>query len=311
MKDAKQKTLTKTVRFSGVSLHLGQQVELAVHPAQPNFGIRFKRSDLKGSTHIPGHFRYVTQTQLCTTISKGEQSISTIEHLMAALYGMGIDNAEIEVSGPELPIMDGSSDPFVQAFAKAGLRTQAISRTYLTPKKTIEFRQGSQLIRWSPTENLSCKLSCLIEFSSSFAIGSQMVHAELDDSLRDFERISKARTFCHVKDVELMQSQGFARGGSLENAVVVDDEQVLNKEGLRFDREFAYHKLLDGIGDLSLLGRRLAGQIDIIKGGHTFHLAFMRWLAERPHLVNEIEPVNETKRRALCSGVRNQQNDTL
>ncbi|MBP6217821.1 MAG: UDP-3-O-[3-hydroxymyristoyl] N-acetylglucosamine deacetylase [Oligoflexales bacterium] len=277
-----QGTIAKAAHFAGVGLHSGKLVNLSIHPQAPDTGIIFQRTDLLHSILIPAHPDQVVSTQLCTTLGHGTIQISTVEHLMAALFGLGIDNALVRVDSEEIPILDGSAAPFVDRISEAGIQVQPAKRRWLYPHESFEVRNGDQFMRIDPLDAMGRResekhpildLECSIDFPSR-AIGKQKVSLRFSEE--EFLKLAEARTFCHADSVQAMRKQGLALGGSLDNAVVVNDSTVLNAEGLRSEDEFARHKLLDAIGDLALLGARLAGKITIYKGGHSLHVQFVK-----------------------------------
>ncbi len=274
----KQHTVARRVEVSGVALHTGKVVRIEILPSAINSGIVFKRVDLPGSPTVPAHLSNILSTDLNTTIGHGEVKISTIEHLMAAFAGLGIDNALVKIDGPEVPVMDGSAAPFVARILSAGISAQDAQRRYFVVRQAFEFRISDKWIKIEPSDVTSFGMQ--IDFKSK-AIGRQSFSFNLD---RDsFLEIAGCRTFCHENDVSAMRKAGLALGGSLENAIVVSDDEVLNPEGLRVDNEFVRHKLLDCLGDLSLLGGPLVGKITASKSGHALHAAFMKELWARRH----------------------------
>lgn len=271
-----QKTIGERVVFTDKGLHSGRIVRLEVQPAAANTGIIFQRTDVEAALPVAAHVRNISSTDLCTTIGHGSQSIATIEHLMAAFAGLGIDNAYVFINGPEVPIMDGSAEPFVKAFMDVGLKVLSADRKFYALREAFEFRRGDQYLIATPSYRP--KVKCSIEFSRSI-IGFQSF--EYRPSPENFLKVADARTFCHLNDVNLMREQGLALGGSLDNAVVVTDSSILNAGGLRGSNEFVRHKLLDMIGDLSLLGHVLLADITAHKPGHTLQAQFMRELWSR------------------------------
>ena len=268
-----QGTLSRPLKLSGVGLHSGCLVNCHIFPAAPNTGIIFRRIDQVDSIPVKADPFNITDTKLCTAIGEGISRISTIEHLMAAFVGLGIDNAYIEIDNEEVPILDGSSAPFYDQLSVTGVQVQNAPRKTFICTKPFEVKIGSSIIRIEPHHRLS--FDCEIDFTGvSSAIGVQRLSMDYDESL--FTEICEARTFCHQNDVDRMREMGLARGGSLDNAVVVDDQKVLNSEGLRFADEFVRHKLLDCVGDLSLIGGRFQGKITLIRPGHGLHAAFTR-----------------------------------
>ena len=271
-----QKTVSGTVTISGIGLHSGSPVEIKIIPSQANSGIFLRRVDIPSSVGIKAHSRNISSTKLCTVIGKDRNSIATVEHLMAAFALLGIDNAMVEVGGPEIPIMDGSAIPFVRSILEVGVEPLPAMRSYFKVTKPFEVSIGDQFIRVLPFDGL--KIDCEIDFSDNI-IGRQK--AEYLEGSGNLERVLGSRTFCHINDVHAMRQQGLARGGSLENAVVVSDAGVINEDGLRSKDEFVQHKLLDIIGDLFLLGRPLIGYVEAFKPGHSLQAYFMKELLDQ------------------------------
>lgn len=271
-----EKTLMRPVVITGKGLHSGRLVRMDIHPAAAGFGIQFLRTDVENAFPIAAHSRSITSTELSTTIGHGSQSVSTIEHVMAALVGLGIDNAFIRLNAPEVPILDGSSSPFVSEFLAAGIKTLDVEKKWLVIHRPFEVRHNDQFIAVTPS--FSPSIRCSIDFKKSIIGFQEMVY---EPSFANFLTVAQARTFCHINDVNLMRQQGLALGGSLENAVVVTDSKVMNKEGLRSKDEFVRHKLLDLIGDLALLGAPILGNIRAHKPGHTLQAQFMKTLLEQ------------------------------
>lgn len=269
----KQATLGAPIKFAGVGLHSGCLVNVEILPAAANTGIIFHRVDEISAVPVAANPFNISETRLSTTIGSGVSKVSTIEHIMAAFAGLGIDNAYVRIDNREVPILDGSAAPFVDQILIANIVQLDAPKKFLKCKRTFEIAKGDQLIRIEPYDGLT--YSCSIDFSElSPVIGKQFLMTSFDE--KSFSKISEARTFCHIKDVNFMRSNGLARGGSLDNAVVVDDEKVLNGEGLRFEDEFVRHKLLDCIGDLALLGGVLQGKITLRKSGHALHGEFTK-----------------------------------
>lgn len=261
-----QRTLKQEVSLTGIGLHSGREVRVRILPASVNQGVLFRRSDLDGSPWIPAHHSYVVCTRLATTIGIGSVTVSTVEHLMAAFHGLGIDNARVEVSGPEVPILDGSSAVFTAALLEAGIETQSVRRPMLILRKRIEVREGEKWGFAEPSARLEVQGS--IEWDHPM-IGHQEFHYV--EGRTAFSELASARTFCQLKDVEAMKKAGLARGGSLENALVVDDHKVVNPEGLRYSNEFARHKVLDALGDFKLAGISIQGFFRLHRAGHDLH----------------------------------------
>lgn len=266
-----QRTLTQEVSCSGIGLHSGKDVRLKLKPAPINHGIKFVRKDLPDNPTIPARFNCVVDTSLATVIGMDGAIVSTIEHLMACFAGLSIDNVIVELDSYEVPVMDGSAGPFTRMILEAGIREQEAERHFFVLKKPIELEQDGKFVGAYP--DTSFKITCNIKFEHQL-IRNQSFSIEVVDHL--FEReISNARTFGFLHEVENMKRYGLARGGSLDNAVVIDKSDILNEEGLRFRDEFVRHKLLDCIGDFSLLGMPILGHIVTIKSGHAFNHAFL------------------------------------
>ncbi|HET7262875.1 MAG TPA: UDP-3-O-acyl-N-acetylglucosamine deacetylase [Casimicrobiaceae bacterium] len=275
-----QRTLKTTVRTTGVGLHTGARVELTLRPAQPDSGIVFHRSDLAQPVSIPARAENVGDTRLSSTLVADGVSISTVEHLMSALAGLGIDNLHVDVAGPELPIMDGSAGPFVFLLQSAGIIEQAARKRYLRVRTPVEIHDGDKWARFEPFAGF--RLDFTIDFPHP-VFGTENRHVVVDFAEHSYvKEVARARTFGFMQDVEAMRSAGLALGGSLQNAVVLDDTRVLNSEGLRYDNEFVKHKVLDAIGDLYLLGHPLIGQYTAFKPGHALNNALARALLARP-----------------------------
>jgi len=263
----KQKTLAKTINFNGVGLHSGKTSKLIIKPAKPNTGIIFKRIDLLEKNLIYPNFLNVTNTSLNTTVSNEfGNKVSTIEHLMGALFSFGVDNALIEIDNEEVPILDGSAKIFVNEILNAGLKTSDTPVKIVKINKTVEFKDGDRYINIHPS-----KLSLDIEFELKYnspIIGNQKNKIDVYRDGRELDKIINSRTFCLYEDIETIKKQGLAKGGSLENAIVVKGSNILNKEGLRNSKEFVNHKILDCVGDLFTCGFRLIGSVKCSQGGH-------------------------------------------
>ncbi|HET6439767.1 MAG TPA: UDP-3-O-acyl-N-acetylglucosamine deacetylase [Anaeromyxobacter sp.] len=265
-----QRTVAKRVSCTGVGLHSGRPATLTLVPAAADTGISFVRMDV--GVEIRALSGHVVDTTLSTSLGNGTTRIATVEHVMATLHGMGIDNCRVEVDGPEIPILDGSAAPFVCLVHEAGVRTLSAGKRYLIIEQPVEIRDGDKLARLDPADGFS------VDFTADFGhplITNQSFRMALSD--RVFEReVARARTFCFLKDIERMQAMGLAKGGSLENAIVVDEFSILNPDGLRFPDEFARHKVLDAVGDLALLGLPVAGHLTAVKSGHALNQALVR-----------------------------------
>ncbi|MBC7660146.1 MAG: UDP-3-O-[3-hydroxymyristoyl] N-acetylglucosamine deacetylase [Chitinophagaceae bacterium] len=281
-----QTTLKAMVEFTGKGLHSGRFVRMLVEPAPIHTGIVFFRADQSLVDLVPARANFVSTSQLCTTLGTGAQSVSTIEHLMAAFAGMGIQNARVIVDGPELPIMDGSSLAFVRAFLKAGLRVSDAPAKAYRLLKPLVVEDGDKSLRLNPSSRQAIK--CSILFRTKI-IGSQSI--EYFEGLESFLSIADARTFCHLSDVEAMRHHGLALGGGLENAIVVTEDSILNEQGLRRPDEFVCHKLLDLIGDFALLGSPLLADISAHKSGHALHARCLQiLLSQKEQYLEEFYP---------------------
>ena len=267
-----QRTLARHVECTGIGLHSGKKVNLTIKPAPVNHGIKFVRMDLPHKPVISAHFRNVVDTSLATTLGADGVIVSTVEHLMATFTGLSIDNALVEMDAYEAPIMDGSAEPFTAMLQGAGIKAQSGKRYTFVVKKPIEMEEGDKKVGLYPSNAL--KISYTIEFDHPL-VKRQSYTISLTDSLFEKE-ISRARTFGFLDEVNYLKQNGFARGGSLENAVVLDQDKILNDEGLRYADEFVRHKVLDCIGDLSLLGMPFIGHIVAHKSGHALNHALLR-----------------------------------
>ncbi|MBW2480910.1 MAG: UDP-3-O-acyl-N-acetylglucosamine deacetylase [Deltaproteobacteria bacterium] len=274
-----QRTLTKAVGCSGIGLHSGKTVNLTLKPAPVNHGIKFVRKDLPDNPCIPARFNCVVDTSLATVIGSDGVIVSTIEHLMACLAGLSIDNVIVELDSYEVPVMDGSAGPFTRMILDAGIQELEAPRHFFILKEPIELEEDDKFVGAYPDDTF--KITCHIDFEHPL-IRNQSYTIEVVDRIFESE-ISSARTFGFLHEVEYMKSYGLARGGSLDNAVVVDEKGVLNEEGLRFEDEFVRHKLLDCVGDFSLLGIPILGHIITRKSGHAFNHAFLeRFFQQKP-----------------------------
>lgn len=291
-----QKTLKLPINFSGIGVHSGKVVHVTLRPAGENTGIVFKRIDHLESNIIAASYDRVVDTRLCTVIENDTGlRVSTIEHLMSAFWGTGIDNVIVEIDGEEMAIMDGSSAPFVAMIEKTGLVRQNAARKYIKIEKEIAVTDGDKFVRLLPAENYSIK--CSIEFPHPL-IGHQ--EALYDDASNYGHEVSRARTFGFVKEIEMLKSMGLARGGSLENAIGISEDGILNPEGLRYENEFASHKLLDLIGDLYLAGHRIIGRIEAHKCGHHLNNLMLRQLFASPESFSFVE-LRPSKRKFAAS----------
>ncbi len=276
----KQRTLRTTIKTTGVGLHTGARVDLVMRPATADSGIVFHRIDLARPVTMPADALHVGDTRLSSALSVDGASISTVEHLMSALAGLGIDNLHIDVAGPEIPIMDGSAGPFVYLLQSAGIVEQDAPKRYLRILCPVDATDGDKWARFDPFNGL--KLDFTIDFPHPM-FGSENRQVVIDFALHSYvKEVARARTFGFMQDVEALRAAGLIQGGSLQNAIVLDDFRVLNSEGLRYDNEFVKHKVLDAIGDLYLLGHPLIGQYTAFKSGHGLNNALARALLGRP-----------------------------
>lgn len=272
----KQRTLKNVIRATGVGLHTGDKVYLTLRPAAIDTGIVFRRVDLDPPVEIVAKPENVGETMLSTTLVNGNVKVSTVEHLLSALAGLGIDNAYIDLSAPEVPIMDGSAGPFVFLIQSAGVAEQNAPKKFIRIKKAVEVRDGDKWARFEPFEGF--KVSFTIEFDHP-AFKNRCQDTTVDFSTTSFvKEVSRARTFGFLKDYEWLRERSLALGGSLDNAIVVDDYRVLNEDGLRYPDEFVKHKVLDAIGDLYLLGKSLIGEFRGYKSGHALNNQLLRAL---------------------------------
>jgi UDP-3-O-[3-hydroxymyristoyl] N-acetylglucosamine deacetylase len=275
----KQRTLKSAIKTTGVGLHTGVRVDLVLRPAPADTGIVFHRSDLDRSASIPADALHVGDTRLSSTLKHGGASVSTVEHIMSALAGLGIDNLHVDVAGPEIPIMDGSAGPFVFLLQSAGIAEQQAPKRYLRIVQPVEVKDGDKWARFDPFNGF--KLDFTIDFPHP-VFGSENRHVVIDFAEHSYvKEVARARTFGFMQDVEAMRAAGLGLGGSLQNAIVLDEFRVLNAEGLRYDNEFVRHKVLDAIGDLYLLGHPLIGQYTAFKSGHALNNALARELLGR------------------------------
>ena len=272
----KQRTLKNVIRATGVGLHTGKKVFLTLRPASANTGIIFRRVDLDPAVEIPAKPKYVGDTSLSTTLVKDNIRISTVEHLLSALAGFGIDNAFVDLTADEVPIMDGSAGPFVFLIQSAGIEEQNFPKKFLRIKEKVRVEKDEKWAMFEPFDGF--KVGFSIEFDHP-VFNHNNCHAEIDFSTTSFvKEVSRARTFGFMRDVELLRQRNLVLGGSLDNAVVVDDYKVLNEDGLRYADECVKHKILDAIGDLYLLGHSLIGAFKGHKSGHTLNNTLIREL---------------------------------
>ena len=272
----KQRTLKNAIRATGVGLHTGDKVYMTLRPAAPDTGIVFRRTDLPTPIDIPSRCEFVGDTRLSSTLVRDGARVGTVEHLLSAMAGLGIDNAYVDLSAPEVPIMDGSARPFVFLLQSAGIEEQAVAKRFIRIKKPIKVEDGDKWARFEPFNGF--KVGFSIEFKHPL-FSSRTQRAEIDFSTTSFvKEVSRARTFGFMRDIEMLRERNLAMGGSMDNAIVLDDYRVLNEDGLRYEDEFVKHKILDAIGDLYLLGHSLIGAFYGHKSGHELNNRLLRKL---------------------------------
>ncbi|MCJ7616736.1 MAG: UDP-3-O-acyl-N-acetylglucosamine deacetylase [Desulfobacterales bacterium] len=290
----RQRTVLKPVSFSGVGVHSGKKVNLTIKPAPINHGIKFVRTDLPDKPSVSAHFNMVVDTSLATVIGYDGFIVSTIEHLMASFAGFSIDNAIVELDAYEVPIMDGSAGPFISYIKASGIKEQLAPRYFFVIKEPIELEEDGKFVGVYPASKF--KITCTIYYDHPL-IREQSYSIDVSDQVFEKE-ICRARTFGFLQEIEYLKKYGFARGGSLDNVIVIDENDILNKDGLRFPDEFVRHKILDCIGDFSLLGIPILGHVIVNKSGHSFNHAFLKkffenkksWETRTIHDINELPP---------------------
>ncbi|MBF0220006.1 MAG: UDP-3-O-acyl-N-acetylglucosamine deacetylase [Gammaproteobacteria bacterium] len=271
-----QRTLKNIIRATGVGLHTGEKIYLTLRPAPANSGIVFRRVDLDKPLDIPARYDRVTETVLSTTLGDKRGKISTVEHLLSAMAGMGVDNAIIEVSAAEVPIMDGSAGPFIFLLQSAGIQEQAAAKQFIRIKKRVRIEDGDRWVQFDPFDGFKVTMS--IDFDHP-AFAGRVQQSSIDFSTTSFvKEVSRARTFGFLNQIEYLRSQNLALGGSPDNAIVLDNYRILNEDGLRYEDEFVKHKMLDAIGDLYLLGSSLIGAFSGHKSGHSLNNQLLRQL---------------------------------
>nr|WP_298249854.1 UDP-3-O-acyl-N-acetylglucosamine deacetylase [uncultured Halomonas sp.] len=276
----RQRTLKNVIRATGVGLHSGKKVYMTLRPAPVDSGIVFVRTDLEPEVMIPARAALVTDTTLCTALTHDGAKVATVEHLMSALAGLGIDNAYVDLSAAEVPIMDGSAGPFVFLIQSAGISEQNAPKKFIRIKRELTVQDGDKVATFRPHKGF--KVGFSIDFDHP-VFESQAQTAAVDFSTTSFvKEVSRARTFGFMRDLEYLRSNNLALGGSLDNAIVVDDYHIVNEGGLRYDDEFVKHKVLDAIGDLYQLGHSLIGEFHGIKSGHALNNQLCRALMEQP-----------------------------
>jgi len=282
----KQRTLKNVIRASGVGLHTGEKVFMTLRPAAVNTGIIFRRTDIDPIPEIHAFATTVGDTSMSSTLVDGDVRVATVEHLLSAMAGLGIDNAYVDLSAAEVPIMDGSAGPFVFLLQSAGIQEQTVAKKFIRILKPIEYRFEDKWAKLEPLEGY--RVSFKIEFNHP-VFKSHTSFASFDFSTTSFlKEISRARTFGFMRDLEMLRDRNLVLGGSLDNAVVLDDYRVLNEDGLRYEDEFVKHKVLDAIGDLYLLGRSLIGAYSGFKSGHELNNQLLRQLLKQPECWEEV-----------------------
>ena len=271
-----QRTLKNTIRATGVGLHSGQKVYMTLRPAGIDAGIVFRRTDLDPVVELPARADLVTETMLCTGLSQGAGKVMTVEHLLSALAGLGIDNCIVDLSALEVPIMDGSAGPFVFLLQSAGIQEQAAPKRFIRIRQPVEVREGDKVARFEPYDGF--KLGFTVQFDHP-AIPAAQSRAEVDFSTTTYvKEVSRARTFGFMRDLEFMRERNLGLGGSMDNAIVLDEFRVLNEDGLRYADEFVRHKILDAVGDLYLAGHPIIGAFEGFKSGHALNNKLVRAL---------------------------------
>ncbi|MHB1331632.1 MAG: UDP-3-O-acyl-N-acetylglucosamine deacetylase [Sulfuriferula sp.] len=274
----RQRTLKNVIRASGVGLHTGEKVLMTLRPAAPDTGVVFRRIDLASPVDLPVSAELVGDTRLCSTLDNGQASVATVEHLMSALAGLGVDNVYVDLDGPEVPIMDGSASSFVFLLQSAGIETQNVAKKFVRIKETVEVVEGDKWVRFEPFDGF--KINFTIDFKHPvFEKSGQEITLDFANTSY-IKEVSRARTFGFMQEVEWLRANGLALGGSLDNAIVMDEFRVLNNDGLRYEDEFVKHKVLDAIGDLYILGHPIIGAFNAYKSGHALNNRLLRTLLQ-------------------------------
>ena len=282
----RQRTLKTAIRATGVGLHTGDKVYMTLRPAAENSGIRFHRVDLDEPVEIPADPTLVGETMLGTTLIKDGVKVATVEHLMSALCGLGIDNINVDLSAPEVPIMDGSAGPFVFLLQSAGIEEQNAAKRFIRIKKVIRVEDGDKWAELRPFNGFKVNFEVYFNHPVFNKINQQ---ATIDFSSTSFlKEVSRARTFCFLRDVEALRERNLTLGGSMDNAIVLDDYRILNEDGLRYSNEFVIHKILDAIGDVYLLGHGLIGEFRAYKSGHDLNNKLLRALLDNEPAWEEV-----------------------
>jgi len=289
----RQRTLKTSIRATGVGLHTGKKVYMTLRPAAVNTGIVFRRVDLEDPVDIPADALLVGETMLGTTLIKDGVKVATVEHLMSALAGLGIDNLAVDLSAPEVPIMDGSAGPFMFLLQSAGIEEQDAAKRFIRIKKRVRVEEDDKWAEFSPFNGF--KVNFKISFNHP-VFNKIRQDASIDFSTTSFSKeVSRARTFCFLRDVETLRARNLMLGGSMDNAIVLDDFRILNEDGLRYTNEFVIHKILDAIGDIFLLGHGLIGEFTAHKSGHGLNNKLLRALLDDKSAWEEITFDDESK----------------
>ncbi len=304
-----QKTINDVIKLYGVGLHNGINANLTIKPASENFGIKFCRTDIDKENLIEANYQNVVEPILCTKIkNKSGATVSTVEHLMAAFFGEGIDNALVEIDASEVPILDGSASEFVEAIRSVGIKEQKKLRKFIKVLKKVEIQEGKKYVSIEPLKN-----DLIVDFEIVYnnpLIRTRRKEFKLSNG--DLTNIYHSRTFCLYEDIDFIKSQGLAKGGSLENAVVVRGDEILNDDGLRNRHEFVYHKILDCLGDLMLSGHRMVGHVKTSQGGHAltnkllvkFFSDKSNWSLENADIVEKNNQVKESFKKTLSASIQ-------
>lgn len=289
----RQRTLKTAIRATGVGLHTGEKVYMTLRPAAANTGIVFRRIDLEDPVDIPADVLFVGETMLGTTLVKDGVKVATVEHLMSALAGLGIDNLVVDLSAPEVPIMDGSAGPFMFLLQSAGIEEQNAAKRFIRIKKRIRVEEGDKWAEFTPFNGF--KVNFEISFNHP-VFNKIRQDASIDFSTTSFSKeVSRARTFCFLRDVETLRARNLTLGGSMDNAIVLDDFRILNEDGLRYSNEFVIHKILDAIGDIYLLGHGMIGEFTAHKSGHGLNNKLLRALLNDTSAWQEVTFDDERK----------------
>lgn len=289
----RQRTLKNVIRATGVGLHSGEKVFMTLRPAPVDAGIVFRRVDLEPVQEIPARGDLVTETVLCTGLTCGPAKVQTVEHLLSALAGLGIDNCYIELSAAEVPIMDGSAGPFVFLLQSAGIAEQDAPKRFIRVTRTVEVREGDKFARFTPHDGF--RIGFTVEFDHP-AIPASQSRAVIDFSTAAYiKEVSRARTFGFMRDLEYMRERNLGLGGSMDNAIVLDEFRVLNDDGLRYADEFVRHKILDAVGDLYLAGRPIIGAYEGFKSGHALNNKLVRALLAEQGAWEEVTFADEAR----------------